>query len=257
MLLHKLMMKTKLTTWIVALAFAASAQADFSSLVKQGDVYDKQYKPEEALKHYLEAEKLEPSNAGLLVKMARQYVYRMDDLPSKNEKVASGRTALAYAERAVKAAPGESDSHLCVAICWGKLTSYIGNKESVEASRRIKEASEKAVRLNPRSDYAWHLLGRWHQSLAELGGATRAVAKVVYGGLPAASNEEAVKCFQKALSLRSDRLIHHVELGRTYAAMGRTEEARKLIQQGLAMRNSEKDDPETKQRGRDTLAKLK
>lgn len=246
------------TSAIIALlaGWAVSAFGNFAELVKQGDAYDAQYKPDAALQYYLPAEKLQPDNAALLVKIARQYVYRMPDQPSKEATIQSGRTALSYAERAVKLAPDQCDSHLALAICLGKLTPYFGNKESVEASRRIKAASETAVKLDPNNDFAWHFLGRWHQELAQIGGVTRALALVVYGGLPAASNEEAVRCFQKAIALRPDRLIHHIEIGRTYAAMGRKEEARKALEKGLAMPNIDHDDPETKQRGKSTLDKL-
>jgi hypothetical protein len=51
-------------------------------------------------------------------------------------------------------------------------------------------------------------------------------------------------------------LIHHIELGRTYAQMGKAEEARKAINKGLAMPETEKDDPESKRRGRAALEKL-
>ena len=246
------------STLIIALLLASIGHAfgNVAELMKQGDAYDAKYEPDAALQYYLPAEKLEPANAALLVKIARQYVFRMTELASMSEKIASGRKALAYAERAVKAAPSECDPHLSVAICLGKLTPFMGNKESVEASRQIKSSAEKAVKLNPRNDYAWHLLGRWHQELADIGGVTRALAYVAYGGLPAASNEEAVRCFEKAIALRPDRLIHHVELGRTYAAMGRKDDAIKQLRKGLAMPNVEKDDPETKQRGKATLEKL-
>lgn len=240
----------------VSLVCLSQAFGNFAELVRQGDIYDAKYQPEDALQYYLPAEKLDPANAALLVKIARQYVYRMSELSSKEQKLASGRTALAYAERAVKTAPGESDSHLSVAICLGKLTPLLGNRENVEASRRIKDSAEKAVKLNPRNDYAWHFLGRWHQELAQIGGATRAVALLVYGGLPQASYEEAEKCFRKASGLRPDRLIHTIELGRTYALMGRKQDAVKLLKQGLAMKSTEKDDPETKQRGREALESL-
>ena len=46
-------------------------------------------------------------------------------------------------------------------------------------------------------------------------------------------------------------------MGVAYAQMGKPELARKFILKGLAMPNVEKDDPETKRRGLDTLAKLK
>jgi len=238
------------------LCLVVPAFGSFDELVKQGDAYDAKFKPDSALQYYLPAEKLQPGNAALLVKIARQYVYRMADQPSNASKAQSGRTALAYAERAIKLAPNECDSHLALAICLGKLTPYFGNKENVEASRRIKTASETAVKLDPGNDLAWHFLGRWHQELAQIGGVTRALALVVYGGLPAASNEEAVRCFKKAVELRPDRLIHHIELGRTYAAMGLKDEAIKSLKKGLSMPNIDKDDPETKQRGKSTLDKL-
>jgi hypothetical protein len=39
--------------------------------------------------------------------------------------------------------------------------------------------------------------------------------------------------------------------------MGRTADARRVITKGLAMKETDKDDPENKQRGRETLAKLR
>ena len=61
---------------------------------------------------------------------------------------------------------------------------------------------------------------------------------------------------KKAIALNPKRLMHYIELGRIYAQMGKKEEARQFINKGLAMPDTEKDDPETKQRGRETLAKL-
>ena len=248
-------MRTTLTI-AAALLMAAQARGDFTELVKQGDVLDSKFKPDAALQYYLPAEKLNPNDAALLVKIARQYVYRMADLSAKDEQLKSGRTAISYSERAIKLAPKESDPHLALAICLGKLSPLVGNKEGIEASHRIKTEAETAAKLNPRNDFAWHLLGRWNQELAQIGGMTRAVAMIVYGALPKASYEEAVKCFQKAIALNPNRLIHYVELGRTYALMGCKAEARKFIEQGLAMPARDRDDPETKKRGRKTLQSL-
>ncbi len=230
--------------------------ADLAADIAQGDQFDKKHQPNEALKFYEAAEKEAPNNPELLVSIARQHSHRMNLTKSKSEKLAAGRQALAYAERAVKAAPNQCNPHLAVAISLGKLAPLMGNRERIEASRQIKQSAETAVRLDPKSDYAWHILGRWHQALADMGAGTRVLAKVIYGGIPAASNEEAVKCFQKAIALKPSRLIHTIELGRTYAQMGRTEDARKLIKKGLAMPNREFDDPETKRRGQATLDEI-
>ncbi|MCP5557522.1 MAG: hypothetical protein H7A55_07180 [Verrucomicrobiaceae bacterium] len=235
---------------------AGAMRANVDELIRQGDAYDAKHESDNALKYYLPAEKLAPDNASLMIKIARQYVYRMEGLSSDADKLASGRTAVAYSERAIKLAPSECDAYLSNAICWGKITPFLGNKESIAASRKIQEAAEKAVKLNPRNDYAWHMLGRWHQELAGIGGMTRTLAKLIYGALPDASFDEALRCFEKAIALNPGRLIHTVELGRTYAAMGNETEARKFLEKGLAMPNREKDDPETKRRGRATLAEL-
>jgi tetratricopeptide (TPR) repeat protein len=232
------------------------ASADFTALVKAGDIQDAKFQADEALKSYLPAEKLEPKNAALLVKISRQYVFKMSGLGSKAAKVASCRMGLAYAERAVAAAPNECDPHLSVAICLGKLTPFVSNREAIEASRQIKTSVDQAVKFDPKSDYAWHILGRWHQAVANIGGATRMLAGVIYGTLPTASNDTAVQCFQKAMGLNPKRLVHVVELGRTYAMMGRKVEARKFLEMGLAMPNREKDDPETKQRAQASLKEI-
>ncbi|SKB00092.1 TPR repeat-containing protein [Prosthecobacter debontii] len=230
--------------------------ADLSTLIQRGDVYDQQLQPDKALQYYLPAEKQAPTNASLLVKIARQYVFRMDSLKTSAEKLALAQTALGYAQRAVKAAPKEGDGYLSMAIVYGKMTPLLGNREKIELSKKIKEASEKAVQLAPQNDYAWHMLGRWHQALAGMGSLTRSLAQLVYGELPEASHEEAIRCFKKAIQLNSERLIHYIELGRTYAQMGDTAQARQWIEKGLAMPNREKDDPETKSRGRRTLNSL-
>jgi tetratricopeptide (TPR) repeat protein len=230
--------------------------ADPVALLKQGDAYDAEYQAQKALECFLQVEQVTPANAALKVKIARQYVFRMRDLPSKAQQIESAKTALRYAEEAVKLAPKSSDAHLSIAICLGKLTPLLGNKEMIEASQRIKTSAEKAAALDPKSDLAWHLLGRWHQGVAGIGGVTRALASVVYGSMPEGSNEEAIRCFKKALELSPRRLIHHVELGRTYAQAGEKELARKFLKTGLAMPNRDFDDPETKERGRIALSEL-
>lgn len=248
-------MPLRLTALLFSFVLTVAAQ-DAQTLIARGDAHDAAFRTQEALACYLPALEQRPNDAGLLVKIARQHAHRMNDLAKPSEKLAAGRTALEFAERAVQAEPGRAEAHLAVAICLGKLSPLLGTREKIDASKRLKTAAETAVKLDPRSDYAWHLLGRWHQALAGMSGLVRGVAQIVYGGLPPASNEEAVRCFQKAIALRPDRLIHPVELGRTYAQMGRRDEARAFLQKGLALPPREKDDPETLARGRAALTAL-
>ena len=234
----------------------ARATGPADDLIKKGDVFYARLLPAEALKFYLPAETLEPNNASLLVRISRQYRHLMSDAPNRTEKLRLGGIAVGYSRRAVALAPDDSEAQLSVAISSGKVLPLQGNSEGVENSRVIKAAAEKAIKLDPRSDLAWHVLGRWYLNMADVGAVKRALAQVVYGKLPLATNEDAALCFEKAIALNPNRLMHFVELGRTYAHMGRAADARKFITKGLGMAETEKDDPETKSKGREVLAKL-
>ena len=242
--------------FVLALPTVASAAESAGDLIDKGKVFERKFKANEALPLYLSAEKLEPKNPDLLVRIARQYRYLMTDASDTQEKLRLGHLALDYSVRAAECGPKDCDAQLAPAITLGKMLPYMPTKEQVTASPRIKESVDKALAIDPKNDNAWHILGRWNRVLAEISGAKRFLAGMIYGDLPKGSFEEAERAMKKAIALNPNRLMHYIELGRIYAQMGRKEEAKELINKGLGMPDAEKDDPETKQRARETLAKL-
>jgi tetratricopeptide (TPR) repeat protein len=248
-------------SFILALSFFLSCGAGFGEtaddLVKQGDVYDLKFNPTEALKFYLPAEQLEPKNAGIQERIARQYRHQMADAPVVKDKIRLSGLALGYAERAVLLAPKDSNAHLSIAICHAKSVDLYSSKEKMNALRQVKSSVDRAITLDSGNHLAWYMLGRWHQRVADLSGLKRFVAEMAYGELPKASFEDSVKCLNKAISLKSDRSVYHVDLGITYALMGNKEIARKCLEKGLSLPSTGKDDPETKKRGEETLKTLK
>jgi tetratricopeptide (TPR) repeat protein len=81
--------------------------------------------------------------------------------------------------------------------------------------------------------------------MAALNPALRMIAGMIYGGLPDASFEKAAECFERAVAIQPRSVIHQVELGRTYLAMGRLDDARKHLEIGLSLPIKEDDDAET------------
>ena len=244
------------TAWVFALTSATARAQSVDELRTKGAVFDQRFEAGEALKFYLAAEKLDPKDARTLVAIARQYRYQMADATGKDEKLRLGRIALGYSQRAAALAPNDAEAQLSVAITYGKMLPFLGSREQVDASPRIKKSVDAALRLDPRNDTAWHILGRWHRVLADVSSLKRILAGAIYGSLPQGSNEAAAKALEKAIAFNPNRLMHYLELGRVYAQMGRKDEARKFINKGLGMPNLEKDDPETKARGREALEKL-
>ena len=247
-------MRTYCVLFLSAVTFVHGQTA--IQLIAEGDKLDQSQKTEPALKVYLAAEKLDDRNASLQIKIAKQLGESMVDKPTDAEKRKAGEEALRHALKAVELAPSLSDAHLAVAICYGRLLDWVPVRTRVEYSRHVHDYTKKAVDLDAKSDYAWHMLGRWNQAVATMGTFTRGIVAIVYGGLPDASLSNAKQCFERAVKLNSQRVCHHIELGRTLAFAGDRDSARKEIEAGLALPNRERDDPETKARGRETLKSL-
>jgi tetratricopeptide (TPR) repeat protein len=234
------------------LAASSAFSQTATELIKKGDDLDASRKTKDALEAYQKADAIQPNQAPVLIKIAKQYGDLMPSLKGKARKE-TAQKSLEYSRKAVAIAPKLSDSHLALALSLGKTTEFLGNKEKLEASREIKAAADKALKLNPKSDYAHHMLGRWHQEIADIGGATRLLAKVVYGGIPKGSYQEALDHFEKARNINSKRLIHQIEYGRTLAMIGKNQDAKRELKKALAMPNREADDAESKLRGQASL----
>jgi len=264
-------MAGKTWTWLAALVFLVAAPswahadsasppnvvaADVPELLKQGDAADAKLDNKRALSLYLQAETLGARDASTLTHIARQYALLMNDTRSEDEQRELGEKALAYSKRAVTTDPNHAKAQLSVAICYGRLIRFVSTRTKVEYSRLVKEYADRALQLDPTDSYAYHVLGAWNYELAQMGALTRTFVKVVYGAMPAASNEEAERLFRRAIELAPERVSHHVELGRTYAALGRKDEARTELRRALGLPNREKDDSESKRRASEALGAL-
>ena len=239
-----------------AFCLPAFAQGDFDELLKKGDQLDAELKTKEALATYLEAEKLQPANADLLHKIAKQYGESMNDVTTKAEKKALGEKALAYSKRSVAADPKNPQAQLALAVSYGRVAPFLDNKTKIAYSKLVKEHVERSLALDARNDLTWHVLGAWHYELANLNPILRTIAKIIYGEIPAASNEAAVKSFKKALELNPRRIANHVELGRTYVELNQKELAKASLEKGLKLPNRQRDDEQVKRRAREALKKL-
>jgi len=243
--------------WLITFGVALSARAQSAAdLLRAGDVLDAKHRNQEAVGIYLEADAIQPNDAEILRRIAKQYSQQVVSESRSPENRELARKALDYAQRAVRSDPGNANAHLSLAICCGKAAFLEGARRRIEMSRLIRGEAEAAIRLDPGSDYAWHVIGRWNYELANFNAALRFLAEAIYGRFPDASNERAAECFEKAIAIQPDRVIHHVELGRTYAALGRKQEALTELKKGLSLPSREKEDNESKDRARKALAAL-
>lgn len=143
------------------------------------------------------------------------------------------RKSRAWAERALAADSSSAWAHLAKAAAAGRTAILADDRRrKIRLSRAVKRHADRAVELDPTLAPAYHVRGIWHGRAAELGMLSRAIVRVVYGGLPEASFEQAVADLKRAVRLEP-RAASHLELGKVYQKMGRTEAARTQFRAAL------------------------
>lgn len=226
------------------------------SLVKQGDIEDKQGHTQAAIENYSAAEKIDSKNIGILLRISKQYSDLIDATHPASEAEKVGQKSIEYAQRALTVDPKNAKAHLSLAVTYGRLAGLVGDRTKLEYSRIVKDETGRSIELDPTDDFAWDVMGRWNAAISSVNGMLKLMANLVYGGLPSASNEEAAKCFKKAVELAPQRIMHHAELAKVYKAMGKTDLAVKEWQTILTATPSGRDEEREQHDARSALGIL-
>lgn len=163
--------------------------------------------------------------------------------------------ALEAAEAAVKSDSTNARAHLAMAVAEGRIALDAGTRERIQRSRAVKHHADRAIELDSTLAGAYHVRGRWHRKVDDLGFFKRVIVKTVYGGLPDASFEQSMRDFKRALELESG-VHHHVELGKTYLKLDRPDAARDELRAALDLSSSDPLAPLYKKEARELLDDL-
>ena len=232
-------------------AFAANPQAEL--LIEQGDAEVRALHATEALGLFDQAAQADPNDIEILLRVSQQCSNLIAQAKTPAEALAYAKRSLDMAQKAVAIAPDNPKAHLALAVAYGRLTDFVDNRTKVEYSRYVKAEADKTLELDPKEDYAYHVLGRWNYAVATLNPMLKLIAKYVYGGMPDASLEEAVRDYKRAIGLAPQRVIHHHELARAYVALGRMEDARKEWETELTLKPEDNEGVKDQKEAREDL----
>ncbi|MEJ2629051.1 MAG: hypothetical protein P8078_10890, partial [bacterium] len=155
------------------------------------DQYAEQWDHAQAIKNYLKVLEFDSTNYRASWKLGDEYSELANNLPDdqEDEKEALFDKARFYSEKAIQLNPDGFEGHLKLSTALGRLALFRGGKEKVKLSKMVKTEAEKALELNPESNVANHILGVWHQNVANLSGLLKFFAKVFFGEKLKGSNE--------------------------------------------------------------------
>ncbi len=199
---------------------AMAADGSFADSLAQAGAAARKGDLPAAIKIYAATRRGQERNSTNLCVLAHRYcdLTYLTNSPSAQKSLLAD--ALACARQAVTDAPTNATAHASLAVCYAKSCAFANIKTELADSRLFKIEAEKAIALDPKEDTAYYLLGRWNYEIAKVGLLSRAYVRVVYGGLPHASYQEAVRDFKKAIALAPNRILHHAGLAMAYQALG-------------------------------------
>lgn len=168
------------------------------------------------------------------------------------------KKAKSYAEKAMLANPTDAEGQFVMAVAMGRMALISDAKGRVAASKDIKTYAEAAIRYNPQHAGAWDILGRWNIKVANLNFAEKAAANLLFGGVPeGASNENAIRCFNNALTYKPNYILYMYDLATAYYQVKNNVKSKELLNALIKLTPVTQDDPDVQKEAKMMLQTMK
>ncbi|KAK9822505.1 hypothetical protein WJX81_006973 [Elliptochloris bilobata] len=212
------------------------------ALMAKGQQLEAQLDVRGAMRCYEDAAKLLPGSSDVLCRCAKSWsdACYLDFVSRERftdaDRRALNQRAMEYAQQAVAVEPHASLPYVALCTATGRLALFSDNRSKAALVKVARQHAVTALELDPRSDLAQHLMGRWHWEMAQLNSVVRFLVRHMYGTeLPPGTHADALMHYTRAAELNPRRLAHYVELGRAYKRLGHNARARQELEAALRM----------------------
>lgn len=165
--------------------------------------------------------------------------------------------AMDYAEKALSEEPNKVESYYAMCVALGRMAIISDAKNRVAVTRKVEKMFNKGLSIEPDHPGLLHVKGYLKYRLANASAIETMAGNVLFGGLPEATNQEAIDILKRAVTNRPDYLLYQYDLGQAYMAAGRETDAKEMFQQVVNAKSLTPDDPQIKSDARAKLAELK
>lgn len=253
------MCKKAIYLWIciiLMVPFGAVSQ-DAATLLREADRLEHSFRETDALQKYKEILRVQPSNLTALCR-ASDLSSRIGHRQSNKDLQANYyRAAKSYAESALKVNPQSAEANFVMSVAMGRMAMLSSGKEKIQYVNEIKRYAETTLKYDPNNFKAYHVLGKWHYEVSNLNSFERAMARLLFGGLPKASLQEAIAYYEKSRSLEPSFSVNYLELAKAYRRNHETKKAIDLLTRVQSIPNRIEDDVRVKKEAKELLNELK
>lgn len=242
---------------VIALIFGCFVYAqDVDALLKEAEKSERDLKEAEALSKYKEILQVQPANAKALWKISELTGRIGNRQKDEKQRAAAFTEARQFAETALKEHHADADANYAIAASASRMSSVTSGKDKARSLRDMKNYADTALQINPNHARSLYILGKWNFDIYNLNVAEKAAVKVLFGGMPKATVEDAIRNFEKARAADPLLVISYLDLAKAYVKNHQTDKAIEVLNRLIKLPPKTGDDQEYKAEGKTLLASL-
>lgn len=245
-----------ITGW--SLAMCVQQPDRVAQLIAEGnDFSEKQFDNQKALDKYMQADALSQNNDEILWRISRAYVDIGEHLPAatdeeKEKQLETYQKALDYANKAVTANPKNSMAYCRRAIATGRVALFKGVFSVGGLVNATRDDCQKAIELDPSNAAAYYVLGRSNAKLVEKPKIIRWPLGLGWGNI-----DDAIKNYDKAISLRPDFIMYRLDAARAYVENDEYSKAKEQLNIIPTLSKEDEDDDQFRKEAKELLDQIK
>lgn len=217
---------------------------------------ERQLKTEEAVLKYQEILKKEPSDQMALLRIAELFCMMGNEAEQDEKKLQQYQYASSYVDKLWAMDSATADAHYAKALITGRMIGFSPVREKAFMTKKLKDEVDKALQIQPNHIKAMYTLAKWNDEVSSLNAAAKAAMKVFFGGLPAASVEEAIKLYQAVRKLSPTFIINNFDLALALKKTGKSDQAIEILNAQMKYPVKSREDQLYKNKSKELLASL-